>query len=130
MISRVTSCNCGSRNVGVAENRATLFWGPYNKDPTIYKGPISGSPILGNSHVKRNNAHALMPHHAAPNAAAASPPPKLTQTRHTKPQKTVEPMVTVTLCKSYGNPLEAGSPRPKPPNSEPGSRVCKPYCNP
>ena len=27
--------------------RATLFWGPYNKDPTI-KGTILGSPIFGN----------------------------------------------------------------------------------
>ena len=28
--------------------RGTLFWGPYNKDPTI-QGTISGSPIFGNS---------------------------------------------------------------------------------
>ena len=27
----------------------TLFWGPYNKDPTI-EGTILGSPIFGNSH--------------------------------------------------------------------------------
>ena len=27
----------------------TLFWGPYNKDPTI-SGTILGSPIFGNSH--------------------------------------------------------------------------------
>ena len=30
--------------------RGTLFWGPYNKDPTI-EAPISGSPIFGNSHI-------------------------------------------------------------------------------
>ena len=29
--------------------RGTLFWGPYNKDPTI-SGTISGSPIFGNAH--------------------------------------------------------------------------------
>ena len=28
----------------------TLFWRPYNKDPTIW-GTILGSPIFGNSHV-------------------------------------------------------------------------------
>ena len=27
--------------------RGTLFWGPYNKDPTINKGTISGCPIFG-----------------------------------------------------------------------------------
>ena len=27
----------------------TLFWGPYNKDPTI-QGTMLGSPIFGNSH--------------------------------------------------------------------------------
>ena len=29
--------------------RGTLFWGPCNKDPTIW-GTILGSPIFGNSH--------------------------------------------------------------------------------
>ena len=28
--------------------RGTLSGGPYNKDPTIYKGTILGSPIFGN----------------------------------------------------------------------------------
>ena len=28
-----------------------LFWGPYNKDPTI-QGTRLGSPILGNSHIR------------------------------------------------------------------------------
>ena len=28
----------------------TLFWGPYNKDPTIH-GPKLGSPIFGNSQI-------------------------------------------------------------------------------
>ena len=27
--------------------RGTLFWGPYNKDPTI-QGTVLGSPIFGN----------------------------------------------------------------------------------
>ena len=35
--------------MGVSENRATLFGGPY-KDPTI-KGTIFGSLIFGNSHI-------------------------------------------------------------------------------
>ena len=30
--------------------RGTLFWGPYNKDPTI-SGIRLGSPIFGNSHM-------------------------------------------------------------------------------
>ena len=30
--------------------RGTLFWSPYNKDPTI-SGTISGTPFCGNSHV-------------------------------------------------------------------------------
>ena len=30
--------------------RATLFWGPYNKDPTT-KGTKFGFPIFGNSHM-------------------------------------------------------------------------------
>ena len=34
--------------MGVSENRGTLFWGPYSKDPTIW-GSIFGSPIFGNS---------------------------------------------------------------------------------
>ena len=29
--------------------RGTLFWGPFNKDPSIL-GIILGSPICGNSH--------------------------------------------------------------------------------
>ena len=29
----------------------TLFWGPYDKDPTI-QGTILGSPIFGNSHIE------------------------------------------------------------------------------
>ena len=32
------------------KNRGTLFWGPYNRDPTIYR-TIFGSPIFGNSQV-------------------------------------------------------------------------------
>ena len=32
-----------------ARKRGTLFWGPYNKDPTI-QDAILGSPIFGNSH--------------------------------------------------------------------------------
>ena len=28
----------------------TLFWGPYNEDPTIW-GTRLGSPIFGNSHI-------------------------------------------------------------------------------
>ena len=31
--------------------RATLFWGPYNEDPTIW-GTILGSPIFGSSHMR------------------------------------------------------------------------------
>ena len=35
--------------MGVSEKiGGTLFWGPYNKDPTI-KDPILGFPIFGNS---------------------------------------------------------------------------------
>ena len=30
--------------------RGTVFWDPYNKDPTI-QGTILGSPIFGNSHL-------------------------------------------------------------------------------
>ena len=30
--------------------RGTLFWGPYNKDPSIL-GTILGTPIFGNSHI-------------------------------------------------------------------------------
>ena len=34
------------------KNRGTLFWGPYNRDPTIYRTiVIFGSPIFGNSQV-------------------------------------------------------------------------------
>ena len=39
--------------MGVSENRGTLFWGPYSKDPTI-QGAILGSPIFGNSQVLRS----------------------------------------------------------------------------
>ena len=31
--------------------RGTLFWGPYNTDPT-FSGTILGSPIFGNSHIE------------------------------------------------------------------------------
>ena len=34
--------------------RGTLFWFPYNKDPTIW-GIIFGSPIFGNSHICRQD---------------------------------------------------------------------------
>ena len=37
--------------MGVSQNRGTLFWGSYNKDPTI-SGAILGSPIFGNSHIR------------------------------------------------------------------------------
>ena len=30
--------------------RGSLFWGPYNGDPTIW-GTILGSPLFGNSHM-------------------------------------------------------------------------------
>ena len=30
--------------------RGSLFWGPYNRDPTIW-GTILGSPLFGNSHI-------------------------------------------------------------------------------
>ena len=30
--------------MGVSHNKGTLFWGPYNKDPTIW-GTILGSPM-------------------------------------------------------------------------------------
>ena len=35
-------------DMGVSENLGTLYWGPYNKDPTIW-GTILGPPIVGNS---------------------------------------------------------------------------------
>ena len=34
--------------------RDTLFWGPYNKDPTI-EGTILGSPIFGNPNIAGPN---------------------------------------------------------------------------
>ena len=34
--------------MGVSENEGTLFWGPYNKDPSIW-GTRLGSPVFGNS---------------------------------------------------------------------------------
>ena len=38
-------------HMGVSENLGgALFWGPYNKDPTI-SGTVFGSPIFGNSHI-------------------------------------------------------------------------------
>ena len=33
--------------------RGTLFWGPYNKDPTNQGTTILGTPIFGNSHLAR-----------------------------------------------------------------------------
>ena len=36
--------------MGGSEIQGTLFWGPYNRGPTIY-GTILGSPIFGNSQV-------------------------------------------------------------------------------
>ena len=36
--------------MGVSENRGTLFWGPFHKDPPI-SGTTLGCPILGNSHI-------------------------------------------------------------------------------
>ena len=38
--------------MGVSENQGTLFWGPYNKDPTIW-GTILGSPIFGNPQIAK-----------------------------------------------------------------------------
>ena len=32
------------------KTRGTLFWDPYNKDPTT-KGTLLGSPMFGNSHI-------------------------------------------------------------------------------
>ena len=29
------ACGTGGCHLGVSEIRGTLFWGPYNKDPTI-----------------------------------------------------------------------------------------------
>ena len=37
-------------DLGVSHNKGTLFWGPYNKDPTIW-GTILGSPLFGNPHL-------------------------------------------------------------------------------
>ena len=39
-----------NNHMGVSENKGYLFWGPYNKNPTIY-GTILRSPIFGNSHI-------------------------------------------------------------------------------
>ena len=40
-----------SLDMGVSEKGGrTLFWGPYNKNLTIW-GTIFGSPIFGNSHL-------------------------------------------------------------------------------
>ena len=30
--------------------RGTIFWGPYNKDPTI-ESTLLGSPVFGNPHI-------------------------------------------------------------------------------
>ena len=38
--------------------RGTLFWGPYNQDPTIW-GTIFGSPIFGNSQLSIILRHLL-----------------------------------------------------------------------
>ena len=43
-------CSVLATHVGLSETWGTLFWGPYNKDPT-FKGTILGSPIFGNPHV-------------------------------------------------------------------------------
>ena len=40
--------------------RGTVFWGPYNKDPTI-KGTIFGSPIFGNSQVSATGCSCWLP---------------------------------------------------------------------
>ena len=40
--------------MGLSENSGTLFWGPYNEDPTIW-GTILGSPIFGNPHMETNS---------------------------------------------------------------------------
>ena len=40
---------------GFPKTRGTLFWGPYNKDPTIWC-TILGSPIFGNPHVRLRKA--------------------------------------------------------------------------
>ena len=57
--------------------RGTLFWGPYDKDPTI-SGTILGSPIFGNSHVVdrlQSFPPALPPPLEAPAAEPGLPPP-------------------------------------------------------
>ena len=48
--------------MGVSENRGTLFWGPYNNDPTI-EGTVLGSLIFGNSHIVQRVAlrHGSLP---------------------------------------------------------------------
>ncbi|CAE7812270.1 unnamed protein product [Symbiodinium sp. CCMP2592] len=51
-----------AEDLGVSENRGTLFWGPYNKDPTI-QGTILGSPIFGNSHLAFEGASARSDQH-------------------------------------------------------------------
>ena len=40
-----------SKEVGLSENSGTLFWGPYNKDPTV-QGTGLGSPIFGNPNIE------------------------------------------------------------------------------
>ena len=46
-------------DLGVSENKGTLFWGPYNKDPTIW-GTILGSPVFGKSHLQSRSAGRLI----------------------------------------------------------------------
>ena len=36
--------------MGVSNSKGYLFWGPYNKDPTI-SGTLLGSPVFGNPHI-------------------------------------------------------------------------------
>ena len=40
----------GSISLEFPKIRGTLFWGPYNKDPTVW-GTILGSPIFGNAQI-------------------------------------------------------------------------------
>ena len=41
------------------KTRGTVFWGAYNKDPTI-SGTLFGSPIFGNSHVAQCSERRLL----------------------------------------------------------------------
>ena len=51
--------------------RGTLFWGPYNKDPTI-EGTILGPPIFGNSHI----LYSLLARFFVPKTLNLKPRPK------------------------------------------------------